>query len=74
MKITREEHARIAEARNKGFMQGFAVAVGIVHTGFGETGLAKMVCDEGGFSLKSFFGNGIDPTDLEIIRHIFKKG
>ena len=70
----RQELADRELVRQRGFMQGFSVAIGIIQNGFGETGLAKMVCEEGGFTLESFYKNGIDPADMATLKHIFKKG
>jgi hypothetical protein len=64
-KLTTEDEA---------FIQGFACAVSILEKGWRETGLAKMVFQEGGYTLADLKRAHVDQYDLDIARRIFRKG
>lgn len=56
------------KAHERGFRQGFALALGILHQGFGESDFARMVMDEAGFSLSDLEKAECSDYDLEGIR------
>lgn len=63
---------RKKKAKEKHFRQGFAAALGILHHGFGETGMARMIMVEGGFDLEDLKSADCSEYDLEGIRKDLK--
>lgn len=55
-------------AKDRYFARGLAVALGIIHHGFGESSMARMVMEEAGYSLEDLEAAGCEDHDLEGIR------
>ena len=66
------EKAKQKEIEDRGFMKGFAVAAFIISKTCGLADV-KTLIQEGGFTVKSFSNQGIDPADLKVIREAMKR-
>jgi hypothetical protein len=54
--------------KDSAFVRGFAVAIGILESGWGESSLAANVAHEGGFYYEDFVEAMVDPYDLRLLR------
>jgi hypothetical protein len=57
------------------WLQGYACAVALLVTGWGQTGIARMMMEkEHGLTLEEFKRAGVDPQDLRALRKAFRDG
>lgn len=72
MKITRETHFKIAQARDDGFMQGYAVALVILSGEPDGPEMARRTLKNGGFKLSDFWGKGVGKADYLCLKELFR--
>ena len=65
---------KVAAAVGDRFVQGYGCALATLARAFGETGYAKMLANEAGFTLKTFTDARVEKYDLKEIRRAFKVG